>query len=210
MKYVISDETQTVIAIHDNNQDVENLYPNCTVYQSTQIYQLGAAFVIPPATVQDLTEFLYQQKCKVAYGGVSVVKNGETYTFETTQDSITMCNSLSLAIATQSDDYVISWKCWSEGVPKMLELTKAQFNQIFAFGIQMINEAFAVQGILNATVQGMNAQQLADKEYIAQFKQQTADAFSAVNTVLDISQLSDSATQVSDSMSEGTEIPEGE
>ena len=34
MKYAVSNTTQAVIAIHDDNQDVENLYPNCTVYQS--------------------------------------------------------------------------------------------------------------------------------------------------------------------------------
>lgn len=73
-----------------------------------------------------------------------MVKDSQAFTFETTQDSITMCNSLSLAVSAQADDSVISWKCWQGDVPKMLELTKAQFNAIFAFGIVMINEAFAV------------------------------------------------------------------
>jgi len=35
MKYAVSNTTQAVIAIHDDNQDVENLYNNCTVYKST-------------------------------------------------------------------------------------------------------------------------------------------------------------------------------
>lgn len=193
MRYAVSNTTQSVIAIHDNNQDVQNLYPNCTVYQSVQTYQLGDTFVIPPATYQELTEFLYQQKCKVAYGGVTVVKNNQHYTFETTQDSITMCNSLALAIASQPDTYTIYWKCWCDGMPKMLQLTKVQFNAIFAFGIQMINQAFAVQGTLNTTVQSMLSYQMQDQEYIAQFKQQAEEAFSAVNTVFNITQASDSS-----------------
>lgn len=64
-----------------------------------------------------MVEFLYQEKCKVAYGGVTIVKNSQEYTFETTQDSITMCNSLALAIASQPDTYTINWKCWKGDIP---------------------------------------------------------------------------------------------
>lgn len=120
MKYVVSNTDNTIIATHDDNQDVENLYNNCTVYKSTEHYELGDTFVIPAATYQELTEFLYQEKCKVAYGGVTVVRDSQHYTFETTQDSITMCNSLALAIAAQPDTYTIYWKCWCDGMPKML------------------------------------------------------------------------------------------
>lgn len=35
MKYVVSNTDNTIIATHDDNQDVENLYNNCTVYKST-------------------------------------------------------------------------------------------------------------------------------------------------------------------------------
>lgn len=120
MKYVVSKTDNIIIATHDDNQNVENLYNNCTVYKSTEHYELGDTFVIPPATYQELTEFLYQEKCKVAYGGVTVVRDSQHYTFETTQDSITMCNSLALAIASQPDTYTIYWKCWCDGMPKML------------------------------------------------------------------------------------------
>lgn len=208
MKYAVLNSDNTVIAIHDDNQDVENLYTNCTVYQSTQYYQIGDIFVIPAATYQDLTEFLYQEKCKVAYGGVTVVKNNQHYIFETTQDSITMCNSLALAIANQPDTYAINWKCWCDGMPVMLELNKAQFNAIFAFGIQMINEAFAVQGILNDTVQNMTSLQLADQVYIAQFKQSAIDSFAAMNTVFEISQESSDSSVVTADISDSASSTE--
>lgn len=81
MKYVVSNTDNTIIATHDDNQNVENLYNNCTVYKSTEHYELGDTFVIPPATYQELTEFLYQEKCKVAYGGVTVVRDSQHYTF---------------------------------------------------------------------------------------------------------------------------------
>ena len=67
------------------------------------------------------------------------MKDQQEYTFETTQDSITMCNSLALAIASQPDTHEISWKCWKGDIPEMVQLTKTQFNAIFAFGITMIN-----------------------------------------------------------------------
>lgn len=60
MKYAVSNTAHAVIAIHDDNQDVENLYNNCTVYKSTEHYELGDTFVIPAATKQDLVEFLYR------------------------------------------------------------------------------------------------------------------------------------------------------
>ena len=81
MKYVVSNTDNTIIATHDDNQDVENLYNNCTLYKSTEHYELGDTFVIPATTYQELTEFLYQEKCKVAYGGVTVVRDSQHYTF---------------------------------------------------------------------------------------------------------------------------------
>lgn len=141
------------------------------------------ANLAPPTTVADLTEFLYQEKCKVAYGGVLVIKGGAEYLFETNQDSITMCNSMALAMTSQPDDYTVNWKVWAADVPIMLTITKAEFNAIFAFGMLMINTAFGVEGALNAEVQKLTEEQLADAEYVTAFKENAVVQLAAVNTV---------------------------
>lgn len=140
----------------------------------------------PIPTKAELAEFLYQEKCKVAYDRVTVIKGGEEYLFETNRDSITMCNSMALAMASQPDDYTVVWKVWTADVPIMLTITKAEFNAIFAFGMLMINTAFGVEGALNAEVQKMTEEQLADAEYVTAFKENVVVQFAAVNTVLSL------------------------
>ena len=137
----------------------------------------------PKTTIADLTEFLYQEKCKVAYNGVTVIKDGAEYFFETNQDSITMCNSMALAMASQPDDYTITWKVWQGDKPVMLTITKAEFNAIFAFGMTMINTAFAVEGALNEQAQSFTDEQLADGDYVMAFKENAVIQLAAVNTV---------------------------
>jgi hypothetical protein len=82
-----------------------------------------------------LTEFLYQEKCKIAYGGVTVIKEGELYLFETNQNSITMANGKATAIFNKSEDFQINWKTWKDNLPVILTLTKKEFNEIFNFSM---------------------------------------------------------------------------
>jgi hypothetical protein len=140
----------------------------------------------PQTTIADLTEFLYQEKCKVAYGGVTVVKGSTEYLFETNQDSITMCNSMALAMANQPDDFTVSWKVWQDGNPVMLTISKAEFNAIFAFGMVMINTAFGVEGDLNETAQKLTDEQLADDDYVMAFKKTAVIRFATVNNIFNI------------------------
>lgn len=164
-----------------------------TYEESKQITQLG---IIPegwsiqqpqkPIIISDLSQFLYQQKCKVAYTGVKVIKNQIEYLFETTQDSITMCNSMALAITAQPNDFIINWKVWKNDTPTMLSITKEQFNSIFSFGMLMINTAFSVQGLLNQQLQTITQQQLADTVFVEEFKTNAISEFSKINTTLTI------------------------
>jgi hypothetical protein len=64
-----------------------------------------------------------------------VIKEGIKYIFETNEHSITMCNSMALALATKSDDFTINWKVWEGNIPVLLTITKVEFNNIFAFGM---------------------------------------------------------------------------
>lgn len=161
--------------------------------ESMEIRELGA---IPegwtteqpekPATLEDLSQFLYQQKCKIAYGGVTVIKDGFSYIFETNQDSITMCNSMALALSTQPDTTQITWKTWKDNTPVMLIVSKAEFNAIFSFGMLMINTAFGIEGVLNEQVQKMTEEQLADFQFVQAFKTEAVTQFAQVNTVFDL------------------------
>lgn len=151
-----------------------------------EVDETGYPVSVTPAvivTAADLVEYLYKQKCAVAYGGVTIVKDGENYLFETTQDSITMCNSMALAMASQPDDFTINWKVWQGDIPAILTITKAEFNAVFAFGMTMINTAFAVEGELNAQVQTITEEQLSDAAYIQAFKDSATAAFATVATV---------------------------
>lgn len=164
-----------------------------TYEESKQITQLGP---IPeewsiqqpqkPIIISDLSQFLYQQKCKIAYTGVKVIKNEVEYLFETTQDSITMCNSMALAITAQPNDFIINWKVWKNNTPTMLSITKEQFNSIFSFGMLMINTAFSVQGLLNQQLQAITQQQLADTVFVEEFKTNAISEFLKINTTLTI------------------------
>lgn len=131
---------------------------------------------------EELVEFLYQEKCNVAYNGVTIVIGNNKYLFETTQDSITMCNSMALALNAQPDEYLLYWKVWQDNSPIMLAITKAQFTEIFSFGMLMINEAFSVEGMLNAEQEAFTDEQLADEEFIAEFKAKAVNEFSRIST----------------------------
>lgn len=137
---------------------------------------------VPALTHEELVEFLYQEKCKVAYNGVTILIGENKYLFETTQDSITMCNSMALALNSQEDGYILNWKVWQNNSPIMLAITKAQFNEIFAFGMFMINQAFAIEGILNNEQEAFTEDQLADEEFIAEFKAKSVNEFSGIST----------------------------
>lgn len=160
----------------ENNAHIENINGVRTI----------VANPVPKTTIADLVEFLYQEKCKVAYGGVTVVKDGKKYLFETNQASITMCNSMAIAMAGQPDDYAITWKVWDGDTPVMMKITKVEFNAIFAFGMLMINTAFGVEGALNKQAQSLTDEQLAGVDYVMAFKENAVVQLATVNTVFNL------------------------
>jgi hypothetical protein len=81
------------------------------------------------------------------------------------------------------DNTIIPWEVWQGDVPVMLPVNKAQFKQCFAFGANMIISVETVKGTLNAEVQNMTDEQLANADYIADFKGNAMAQLAAVNTV---------------------------
>lgn len=186
MKYYI-DNDRIIQAVHDDTVCVpQNAYPEWTLVQTSELYDIRQVLPQKPATLEDLSQFLYQQKCKIAYVGVTVIKDGISYIFETNQDSITMCNSMALALNTQPDTTQITWKVWKDNTPTMLIISKAEFNAVFSFGMLMINTAFSVQGLFNQQLQTITQQQLADTVFVEEFKTNAISEFSKINTTLTI------------------------
>ena len=134
-------------------------------------------------TKADLTAFVSAEADKVAYGGITIIANGQEYLFKTTTDNITRCNSVLAMYEVLPDDTVIPWEVWQGETPVMLPVNKAQFKQCFAFGANMIIGVETVKGTLNAEVQNLTDEQLADADYVMAFKENAVIQLAAVNTV---------------------------
>lgn len=141
-----------------------------------------------PTKVQ-LSEWMYQEKCKIAYTGVIVIMNTQEYIFETDKDSITMCNSQAIALAQMEDITEIKWKVYKKNLPILITLTKKQFLSIFSFGMQMINQSFAVEGERNTIIEAMTKEQLENDEYINTFKIESTNKFNQINKYINIEKI---------------------
>ena len=101
-------------------------------------------------TKEKLSELIYAEKCKVAYGGITLVRDGEEYLFDTDPSSISMCSAMLIQLAGKPDDTPVSWKVYHSDAPFLLSLTKLEFERVVAGGMRMIDQAFAVEGALYA------------------------------------------------------------
>ena len=109
-------------------------------------------------TRQDIQEIVYQGKCTKAYAGITVRQYGMDCTFATDTDSIAMCNAA--LISFRSDEDTIDWKVWVNNSPVIVTLTAFKFREVFAAGMQMIRQAFAIEALLNAEYADMSDEQI--------------------------------------------------
>jgi hypothetical protein len=138
------------------------------------------------ASKADLTAFVSAEADKVASGGFTIVQGEEKYLFKTTTENITRCNSVLAMFQVLPADTVIPWEVWQGDVPTMLSVNAEQFKACFAFGSQMIIQVEAIKGAINAEVQNLTDEQLADEEYITAFKENAVVQLNAVNTVFNL------------------------
>ena len=54
MKYVIDKTSNIVLAIHSLEQNIQNYYKNCNIYNTEKIYNVGDTFIIQNPTVSEL------------------------------------------------------------------------------------------------------------------------------------------------------------
>lgn len=138
----------------------------------------------PIPTKPDLTAFVSAEADKVAYGGITIIANGQEYLFKTTTDNITRCNSVLAMYEVLPENTVIPWEVWQGDIPIMLPVNKAQFKQCFAFGANMIINVETVKGTLNAEVQNLTDEQLSDDDFVMVFKGNVVIQLAQVNTIL--------------------------
>jgi hypothetical protein len=138
------------------------------------------------ATKAELTAFVSAEADKVASGGFTIVQGENQYLFKTTTENITRCNSVLAMFQVLPADTVIPWEVWQGDVPTMLSVNAEQFKACFAFGSQMIINVESVKGAINAEIQNLTDEQLADNEYITAFKENAVVQLNSVNTVFEL------------------------
>ena len=155
---------------------------------STGEWYLAGYIPIKPITTKELSEFIYEEKCKVAYYGVTVRKSNKNYIFETSIDSIAMAQARVTTLATKADNYKVTWKTWPKDsdLPETLEITKSEFIKVFEFASEMIEQCFAVESKLNSEILKLKDSKLADVEYINQVKQYIAESFKNIKTTISL------------------------
>lgn len=140
----------------------------------------------PIPTKAELTAFVSEEADKVAGGGFTIVQGEQKYLFKTTTENITRCNSVLAMFQVLPADTVIPWEVWQGETPTMLSVNANQFKACFAFGSQMIISVETVKGAINAEVQNLTDEQLANEEYITSFKENAVMQLNAVNTVFEL------------------------
>lgn len=134
--------------------------------------------IIP--THEDMIAFITQEADRIAYGGITIIKDEQKYLFKTDTQNITLCNSLSAALASLPDDSAVPWEVWQGSTPVMLPITKAEFTGGFTFGTQMVIQAFTVKGTFITEQGTFTDEQLADAEFIGEFKARVTATLEAV------------------------------
>ena len=134
-----------------------------------------------------LVNSLYDLKCGVAYNGIILRDGDHAYTFETNTDSITLINST--LVACQDDSLELQWKVYENNEATFYTLTIAQLKVLFAFGMTVINTAFATESALLAEVHAMTDEQLADSAYVSEFESNAQQQFAAINKTIDAANL---------------------
>ena len=137
-------------------------------------------------TKAELTAFVSAEAEKVSSGGFTIVQGENQYLFKTTVENITRCNSVLAMFQVLPVDTVIPWEVWQGDVPTMLSVNAEQFKACFAFGSQMIIQVETVKGAINAEVQKLTDELLADDEYITAFKENAVMQLNSVNAVFEL------------------------
>jgi hypothetical protein len=137
-------------------------------------------------TKAELTAFVSAEADKVAYGGITVVAEGERYLFATTAENISRCGAMLPVYQTMADTDNVLWEVSKDGLIYMLPVSKVQFLNGYQFGVQMTVQVQTIKGTICAEIRNLNDEQLANDEYITAFKENAVMQLNAVNTVFEL------------------------
>lgn len=165
-------------------QDVEQAY-------NGQWYLQGYA-PKKVATKTELTEFISEEADKVAYGGITVVADGEKYLFATTAENISRCGAMLPVYQTMADTDTVLWEVSKDGLIYMLPVSKVQFMAGYQFGVQMTVQVQTIKGAICAEIRNLTDEQLANEEYITAFKENAITQINSVNTIFDLTDINNS------------------
>lgn len=158
---------------------------NCKLEKNGNIYTIVENPKYVP-TKAELTTFVSEEADKVSSGGFTIVQGEERYLFKTTTENITRCNSVLAMFQVLPEDTIIPWEVWQSDTPTMLSVNAEQFKACFAFGSQMIISVEAIKGSINAEINNLTDEQLANEEFINSFKENAVILLNSVNTVFEL------------------------
>lgn len=143
----------------------------------------------PSASVirEQFTRELYNLKCGVAYTGIILQDIDHSYTFETNTNSITLINST--LVAAQDDSTVLQWKVYENNKAVFYALTIKQLKILFAFGMTVINAAFATESSFLDQIQAMSDEQLMDDAFVEELKATAREQFATINKTINVNDL---------------------
>lgn len=168
--------TEAAIWCNGNNAHIEEIEGVYTIVKNAK----------PIPAKADLTAFVSAEADKVAYGGITVVADGEMYLFKTDTDNIARCGAVMPAYDVMSDEQVIPWEVWKDDLIYMLPVSKVQFKNGYLFGVQMTIEVQNIKGTICAEIKNLTDEQLSDETYITTFKENVINQLNSVNTKFEL------------------------
>lgn len=131
---------------------------------------------------KDLIEFTYEAKEAKAYGGITIKIGDNEALFETTKEA--MAPIVATLISLPNEDSVTHWKFWEGEVPTTLPITKKQLQVVLAFGKNMVDDCFRIEGESNEKVKSATKRQLMSSKWVEDFKNVVTEDMNKVNTLL--------------------------
>jgi hypothetical protein len=167
---------EAAIWCNGNNAHIEKTDSTYTIVKNAK----------PIPTKAELTDFVSAEADKIAFGGITVVSDGEKYLFKTDTDNIARCGAVMPAYDVMSDEQVIPWEVWKDDLIYMLQVSKVQFKNGYLFGVQMTIEVQNIKGTVCAEIKNLTDEQLSDEIFITTFKENVINQLNSVNTKFEL------------------------
>lgn len=161
---------------------------NAHIEKNGSIYTIVANPKYVP-TKADLTKFVSEEANKISYGGITIIADEKEFLFKTTPENLTRCSAVMPYYEQLDDTAVVYWEVWQEDLIYMLPVSKVQFKNGYAFGVQMTIQVQGILGVICNEINNLTDEQLANEEFINSFKENAVIQLNSVNTVFDLTQI---------------------